>query len=102
MKPNQKWGAGRKKISGTVWKKEQNKKLQNSGQVHEGEIVKQKNGRSVSIQLQQPVKKEINRLLQEAHIVKVAEIKKVVSSQPTAITIEKDRSVRIELDAREL
>ena len=48
------------------------------------------------------VKKEINWLLQEGHKVKVQDIKENVFLQPTVFTVKKDRSVKINLDAREL
>ena len=48
------------------------------------------------------MKRELNRLLLEGHIVKVNEIKEDVFLQPTVITVKKDRSVKIALDAREL
>ena len=69
--------------------------------LHEGTVTKQQKGRRVSIQLQESVKKERNRLLKEGHIVKVQDIKDVFL-QPTVITVRKDRSVKIALDAREL
>ena len=71
--------------------------------VYEGTVVKQQKGVRVPIQLQESVKKEINRkALQESHIVKVVEIKEDVFLQPTVITVKKSRSVKIRLDAREL
>ena len=70
--------------------------------LHEGAVIKQQKGRRVPIQLQEAVKKEIKRLLQEGHIVKVGEIKEDVFLQPTVITVKKDRRVKITLDAREL
>ena len=54
--------------------------------LNEGAVVKQQKGR-VSIQLLESVKKEINRLLQEGHIVKVGEIEEDVFLQPTGITV---------------
>ena len=70
--------------------------------LHKDTVVKQQKGRRVPIQLQDAVNKEINRLIQEGHIVKVQEIKEDVFLQPTVITVKKDRSVKIALDAREL
>ena len=67
--------------------------------LHEGAVIKQQKGRRVPIQLQDAVKKEIRRLLQEGYIVKVGEIKEDVFLQPTVITVKKDRSVKIALDA---
>ena len=70
--------------------------------LHGGAVIKQQKGRRVPIQIQEAVKKEIKRLLQEGHIVKAGEIKEYVFLQPTVITVKKDRSVKIALDAREL
>ena len=70
--------------------------------LYEGTVSEQQKGRRVPVQLQQAVQQEINRLLQEGHIVKVDEIKEDVFLQPTVITVKKDRSVKIALDAREL
>ena len=44
--------------------------------LHEGAVLKRQKGRRVPIQLQEAVKKEIKRLLQEGHIVKVGNEKK--------------------------
>ena len=52
--------------------------------------------------MQKAVDKEIGRLLKEGHIEKINEIKDDVFIQPTVITIKKDRSVKIALDARAL
>ena len=70
--------------------------------LHENAEPKQQKGRRVPIQLQEAVESEINKLLREGHIVKVDEIKEDVFIQPTVITVKKDRSVKIALDAREL
>ena len=51
--------------------------------------IKQQKGRRVPIQLQEAVNKEISRLMQEGHIVKVQEFKKDVFLQPTVITVKK-------------
>ena len=69
--------------------------------LHEGVVVKQQKGRRVPIQLRDSVKKEMNRLLQEGHIVKVRKIKEDVFLQPTVITVKKDKNVKIAFDARE-
>ena len=42
--------------------------------LNEGAVIKQQKGRRIPIQLQESVKREITRLLQEGHIVKVGEI----------------------------
>ena len=65
-------------------------------------MVRQQKGRRVPIQLQDAVNEEVSRLLQEGHIVRVQELKEDVFLQPTVITVKKDRSVNIALDAREL
>ena len=70
--------------------------------LHEETVIKQQKGRRVPVQLQKSVKRELNRLLQEGHIVKVQDIKEYVFLQPTVITVKKDWSVKIALDAREL
>ena len=70
--------------------------------LHEGAVVKQQKGRRVPIQLQEPVKREIARLLPEGHLVKEGEIKEDVFLQPTVITVKKGRSVKRALDARKL
>ena len=63
--------------------------------------MKQQKGRRAPIQLQEPVKSELNRLLQESHIGKKRDIKKDVFLQSTVINVKQNWSVRIALDARE-
>ena len=70
--------------------------------LHKDTVVKQQKGRRVPIQLQDALNKEISRLIQEGHIVRVQELKEDVYLQPTVTTVKKDRSVKIALDAREL
>ena len=70
--------------------------------LHKDTVVKQQKGRRVPIQLQDAVNKKVSRLIQEGHIVRVQELKEDVFLQPTVITVKKDRSVKIALDAREL
>ena len=67
----------------------------------EAEVSQQK-GKRIPIQLQKAVDEEISRLLKEGHIEKIDEIKDDVFIQPTVITVKKDRSVKIALDARAL
>ena len=67
----------------------------------DAEITQQK-GRRIPFQLQRAVDKEIGRLLKEGHIEKINEIKDDVFIQPTVITVKKDRSLKIALDARVL
>ena len=64
--------------------------------------ITQQKGRLVPIQLQNQVDKEIDKLLKEAHIEKIDKIQDEVSIQPTVITVKKDKSVKIALDARAL
>ena len=52
--------------------------------------------------MQDQVDKEIKQLLEQGHIEKVDTIKDDVFIQPVVITVKKDRSVKIALDARAL
>ena len=61
-------------------------------------IVQQK-GRRIPIQLQNAVDAEMKKLLKDGHIEEINEIKDDVFIQPTVITVKKDRSVKIALDA---
>ena len=67
----------------------------------EAKVFQQK-GRRIPIQLQKAVDEEIKRLLKEGHIEKIMEIKNDVFIQLTVITVKKDRSMKIALDARAL
>ena len=62
----------------------------------------QQKGRLIPIQLQKAVDEEINHLLKEGYIEKIDGIKDDVFIQPTVITVKKDRSEKIALDARAL
>ena len=53
--------------------------------------MKQQKGRRIPIQLLELVTKEIKRLLQEGHIVKVGQINDDGFLQPTVITIKEDK-----------
>ena len=64
--------------------------------------VSQQEGRRIAIQLQNAVDAEIKRLLKDGHMEKMNEIRDDVFIQPTVITVKKDRSVKIALDARAL
>ena len=64
--------------------------------------ISQQKGPRVPIQLQNQVDAEINKLLKEGHIEKVEKIRDDVFIQPTVITVKKDKSVKIALDARAL
>ena len=61
--------------------------------------ITQQKGRKIPIQLQDAVQAEIDRLL-ERHIEKVNEITNKQFIQPVVITVKKDKSVKIALDAR--
>ena len=62
----------------------------------------QQKGRRVPIQLQEAVQEEIERLLSEGHIEKVTEVTDKEFIQPVVITVKRDKSVIIALDARAL
>ena len=76
---------------------------------HEGKIefkphakITQQKGRRVPVQLQDAVQKEIERLLNEGHIERVTEATDEEFIQPIVITVKRDMSVKIALDARAL
>ena len=62
--------------------------------------ITQQKGRRVPIQLQEAVHPEIERLLEEGHFEKVNEVTDKQFIQPVVITVKKDQSVKIALDAR--
>ena len=62
----------------------------------------QQKGRRIPLQLQTAVDAELRRLLEAGHIKRVDSIRDDVFIQPTVITVKKDRSVKIALDARAL
>ena len=64
--------------------------------------ISQQKGRRIPIQLQEQVDKEIEKLLKDGHIEKVDKIQDDIFIQPTVITVKKDKSVKIALDARAL
>ena len=64
----------------------------------EAKITQQK-GRRLPIQLQEQVDKEREKLLKEGHVEDVDKIQDDVFIQPTVITVKKDKSVKIALDA---
>ena len=70
--------------------------------MNDGTRVTQQKGRRVPIQLQEQVDKEIQNLLEQGHIQKVNNIKDDLFIQPVVITVRKDRSVKLALDARAL
>ena len=65
-------------------------------------ISSQQKGQRVPIQLQEQVDKEIEKLLTEGLTERVKKIQGDVFLQPTGITVKKDESVKIALDARAL
>ena len=71
-------------------------------EMKDGWRVTQQKGRRIPIQLQEQVDKEIQNLLEQGHIQKVNNIKNDVFIQPVVITVKKDRSVKLALDARAL
>ena len=68
----------------------------------DGTRVTPQKGRRIPLQLQDQVHKEMKQLLEQGHIEKVDTMKDDVSIQPVVITVKKDRSVKIALDARAL
>ena len=68
----------------------------------DGTRVTQQKGRRIPLQSQDPVDKEIKQLLEQGHFEKVDTIKDDVFIQPVVITVKRDRSVKIALDARTL
>ena len=68
----------------------------------DGTRVTQQKGRRIPIQLQDQVDNEIKKLLDQGHIERVHSINDDVFIQPVVITVKKDRSVKIALDARAL
>ena len=68
----------------------------------EGAPVTQQKGRRIPLQLQEQVDREINKLLEKGHIERVDTIKDDVFIQPVVVTVKKDGSDQIALDARGL
>ena len=68
----------------------------------DGTRATQQKGRRIPLQLQDQVDKKIKNLLEQGHIEKVDTIKDDVFIEPVVITVKKDRSVKIALDARAL
>ena len=71
-------------------------------EMKDGTRVTQQKGRRIPIQLQEQIDKEIQNLLEQGHIQKVNNIKDDVFIQPVVITVKKDQSVKLALDARAL
>ena len=70
--------------------------------IREGAKVTQQKGRRVPLQLQKAVDEEIRNLLAAGHIERIDKITDEMFIQPVVITVKKDRSVKIALDARSL
>ena len=62
----------------------------------------QQKGRRVPISLQDKVDKEINRLMNEGHIIKLQECSDKYFVSPIVITVKKDGSIKLALESREL
>ena len=62
----------------------------------------QQKGRRVPLQLQTAVEAEITKLIKEGHIRRFDRINDEVFIQPTVITVKRDKTVKIALDARQL
>ena len=59
----------------------------------------QQKGRRIPLQLQESVTKEPEILQKNGHSEKISEIKDDVFIQPTVITVKRDESVKIAIDA---
>ena len=66
----------------------------------EGAKSTQQKGRRVPLQLQKAVDEEIKNLIKAGHIERVDKISDEMFIKPVVITVKKDRSVKIVLDAR--
>ena len=64
--------------------------------------ITQQKGRRIPIHLENAVDAEVKRLLKNVHIEKINDFKDDDFIQPTVITVKKDRSLQIALDARAL
>ena len=69
-------------------------------EMKDGTRVTQQKGRRIRIQLQDQVDNVMKNLLDQGHIERVDTIKDDVFIQPVVITVKKDQSVKIALDAR--
>ena len=65
-------------------------------------IVTQQKRRGIPLQLQEAVEAEIDKLLEESHIRIVETVSDEVFIQPVVVTVKKDKTVKIALDARSL
>ena len=62
----------------------------------------QQKGQRVSFTLQEKVNREITRLTQEGHIIKLEKCSDKHFVSPIVITVKKDRSIKLALESREL
>ena len=60
----------------------------------------QQKGRRIPIHLQKVVTKEIKKLINAGHLTRVNDIKQDNFVSPTVITVKKDNSVKLAMDAR--
>ena len=60
----------------------------------------QQKGRRIPIHLQKAVTKEIKKLMTAGHLIRVNNIKQDNFISPTVITVKKDNSVKLAMDAR--
>ena len=60
----------------------------------------QQKGRRIPIHLQKAVTKEIKKLINAGHLTRVNDIKQDNFVSPTVITVKKDNSVKLAMDAR--
>ena len=61
--------------------------------------ITQEKGHRIPLKLKQAVEAETEKLLEEGHIRKVEKINDEVFIQPVVITVTKDKSVKVALDA---
>ena len=60
----------------------------------------QQKGRRIPIHLQPAVNREINKLINSGHLIRANDIQQTQFISPTVITVKKDNSVKIAMDAR--
>ena len=65
-------------------------------------VPKQQKGRRIPLQLQNSVEKELEKLIKNGHIERINKIKDNAFIQTTVITVTRDKTVKIALDAREM
>ena len=60
----------------------------------------QQKGRRIPIHLQKAVTKELKKLINAGHLTRVNDIKQDNFISPTVVTVKKDSSVQLAIDAR--